>query len=65
MDQIKKCCLCGKEFKGWGNNPYGALNQKSEPIAWKDTDCCCDDCNINIVIPGRMILMYKTKTQSY
>ena len=20
-----KCCICGKEIKGWGNNPEGAV----------------------------------------
>lgn len=52
------CCICGKEFEGWGNNPDGA--------AWKNEDgeielpefsedaCCCDECNGRYVIPGRI-----------
>lgn len=38
------CCICGKEFYGWGNNPM--------PIE-KD-GVCCDECNMNKVIPARM-----------
>jgi len=41
---MKKCCLCGKKFEGWGNNPA--------PLAKKGE--CCDDCNINKVIPARL-----------
>lgn len=38
------CCICGKEFDGYGNNPY--------PV--KDKGCCCDECNANAVIPARI-----------
>lgn len=34
------CCICGKEFIGWGNNPY--------PI--KNEGVCCDDCNSLVII---------------
>ena len=45
-DGLKKCCICGKEFVGWGNNPY--------PVV-KDEDArCCDDCNMEFVIPARI-----------
>lgn len=39
----KKCCICGMEFNGFGNNP--------EPIM---SGCCCDDCNSKYVIPARL-----------
>jgi len=39
-----KCCLCKKEFEGYGNN--------AEPIK---IGKCCDDCNIKIVLPTRLI----------
>ena len=50
MEQRKfKCCLCGKNCIGYGNNPY--------PLK-KDTDKkpnrCCDDCNVMKVIPARL-----------
>ena len=47
-----KCCICGKTFRGFGNNP--------DPI--KDVDGqlldeklrCCDACDVNFVIPYRL-----------
>ena len=44
------CCLCGKEFVGYGNNP--------EPVVPYDTGRCCDQCNIDKVIPKRLELIY-------
>ena len=38
------CCICGKEFEGYGNNPY--------PVA--EDGVCCDDCNMDKVIPARI-----------
>ena len=38
------CCICGKEFEGWGNNPW--------PI--KPEGKCCDECNFTVVVPARM-----------
>ena len=34
------CCICGKKFIGYGNNPY--------PI--KDDGRCCDECNKKVII---------------
>lgn len=39
-----KCCICGKRFVGYGNNP--------RPV--KRSGVCCDDCNRNVVIPARL-----------
>ena len=39
----KICCICGKEFEGYSNNPY--------PI--KKEGECCNDCNAKYVIPAR------------
>lgn len=39
-----KCCICGKKFYGWGNNPT--------PIKRKGK--CCDNCNLIKVIPARL-----------
>lgn len=41
-----KCCICGKEFEGWGNNPAPILNGED--------DRCCDECNWEHVIPERI-----------
>jgi len=54
-----KCCICGKEIKGFGNNPWGALNKKGEEIKWKPEEECCDECNGKYVVPGRIAKLYK------
>ena len=50
------CCICGKEFTGWGNNPWGALDKDGKVIQWKNDDVCCDDCDSTYVISGRIYL---------
>ena len=40
----KKCCICGKEFIGCGNN----ANPVKEGV-------CCDYCNTNFAVPARML----------
>lgn len=44
MDKKNVCCLCGKKFEGYGNDP------------WPLMQCgrCCDDCNQTKVIPERI-----------
>lgn len=53
-----KCCICGKEIKGYGNDPWGALDENGDEINWKDDDECCDDCNNTYVLAGRMARLY-------
>ena len=49
----KKCVLCGKVYRGWGND------------AWPLADgYCCDKCNNEKVIPARIAQMYGTKNES-
>lgn len=40
----KTCCICGKEFIGYGNNP--------SPV--KEKGKCCDECNSTVVVPTRL-----------
>ena len=49
-----KCCICGKYFEGYGNNPW--------PV--KEKGRCCDDCDM-IVIRRRITLYEKTRAQVY
>ena len=56
-----KCCICGKIFNGPGNNPWGHLNLKLKPIPYKSTQRCCDECSMEYVIPGRILLAYRRK----
>jgi len=44
----KICCICGKEYTGYGNN--------AEPYK---QGRCCDDCNEKFVIPDRINRMKK------
>lgn len=44
-----KCCLCGKEITDFGNNPWPLRNDVD--------DRCCDDCNMEKVIPARLAQM--------
>lgn len=47
-----KCCICGKEFVGFGNNPY--------PLCHKDDydSRCCNDCD-STVIQARIEMAYQ------
>lgn len=45
-DNSKICCICGKRYHGYGNN--------AEPV--KDGECC-DECDYNVVIPARILLL--------
>ena len=38
-----KCCICKKEIKGYGNNPFPLKNKGR----------CCDNCN-KLVILARL-----------
>ena len=44
LDNYKVCCICGKVFEGYGNDPW--------PV--REEGRCCDDCNIKIVVPARI-----------
>lgn len=52
------CCICGKPFEGYANNPEGAmwLNEKGEvqEREFKPEERCCNECNKKYVIPGRV-----------
>lgn len=42
---MSKCCFCGKDYLGYGND--------ISPIMGFDNPFCCDECNRKIVIPTR------------
>lgn len=50
-DEEHECCLCHKKFKGYGNNPY--------PLVKDPEAKCCDDCNLDKVIPARLASLSK------
>lgn len=45
-EMVNTCCICGTQFKGFGNNPW--------PLSESVDDRCCNDCNLDEVIPARM-----------
>lgn len=49
LEDIKedKCCICGEENIGYGNNPVPA----------KSNGRCCDKCNSKYVLPYRYYLI--------
>ena len=49
MENKKTCCICGKKFIGWGNNPW--------PVVKDENATCCNDCNATFVIPVRIAQM--------
>lgn len=62
MSETKICCICGKPFEGWGNNPDGAAwkneNGEIELGEFPSDACCCDECNSRYVVPGRIYRMH-------
>ena len=48
MHKIKRCCICNKPFRRgeYGNNP--------EPVKPYSSGMCCDECNLNKVVPARL-----------
>ena len=47
------CCICGKTFTGWGNNPHPVVSDRKA--------VCCDRCNLYVVLPARIKLLEKEK----
>lgn len=56
-----RCCICHESFEGMGNNPRGALDCYGKEIKWKKSDRCCDRCNFEQVVPGRVVLLYRKR----
>ena len=46
-NEPKVCCICQREFDGYGNN--------AEPVA---VGQCCDECNMSVVVPARLEGIY-------
>lgn len=45
-----KCCLCGGNYKNYGNNPFPFFQSDKEAR-------CCTICDRAKVIPARMLMM--------
>ena len=45
-----KCCICGEEFEGYGNNPYPLCDENDLESR------CCNECD-SLVITARIMQM--------
>lgn len=65
VNEINVCCICGRLFNDYGNNPDGAMWKDEDgnivDPEFNEDDRCCDDCNSRYVIPGRMYRLYHNK----
>ena len=52
----KTCCICGKEFEGWGNDPW--------PVVTDEDAVCCDNCDMTVVLSARVNEMQMQHKQS-
>lgn len=52
MEDKKVCCICGKEFTGYGNNP-SPLKDKDEKD-YPEGSVCCKECDIELVTPAKI-----------
>ena len=43
MEKKYTCCICNKESFGFGNNPWGAIDEQGRPVEWGDNASllCC------------------------
>lgn len=54
MNEIKKCCICGKDFNEWGNNPWPFIGET-----------CCNVCDLRYVIPARIMRLQENVLTKY
>lgn len=53
LDNYKVCCICGKVFEGYGNDPW--------PV--REEGKCCIECNFETVIPARIKQLKKAENE--
>lgn len=51
-----KCCICRKEFEGYGNNAEPLMKSKDKSFKSSE-DRCCHECNSKFVIPFRVAVI--------
>ena len=51
-----KCCFCGEEVEGYGNDPSPIQTEN-------ENDECCDVCNLTKVVPARMELFLNSQKE--
>lgn len=53
----KICCICGKEFTGWGYNPNPVKDKNGGE--YPEGSVCCKDCDSKYVIPLKLDLFFE------
>ena len=60
-----RCCICGCNLEGHGNNPDGAVWKTPDgeivEAEFDADDRCCDMCDQMYVIPGRIYRLQKNR----
>lgn len=46
------CSICERNYRGWGNNAWPIATAAGGP-----SGRCCDDCNREVVLPARLLLV--------
>ena len=49
MEDKKVCCICGKEFTGYGYNPSPVKDNEGKDFP--EGSVCCKECDIEFVTP--------------
>lgn len=49
---MAKCCLCGNEYDGIGNNPYPLVDAET----CENGARCCDECDKSVLM-ARIVLL--------
>jgi hypothetical protein len=50
--ETKVCCICGKEFTGYGNNPSPLKDKDGKD--YPEGSVCCKECDAELVVPTRI-----------
>ena len=62
-----RCCICGCQLEGYGNNPDGAVWKDEQgnivEATFNPDDRCCDLCDSVYVIPGRIYRYQKARKE--
>lgn len=53
-EDVKTCCICGKKFRGHGNNPEPVMPLEYEDEGDVVYNECCDWCDWHIVLATRL-----------
>ena len=56
MRTMNTCCICGRKYEGYGNDPW--------PVEKEQGKRCCDECNMNVVVAERIKIGKEGQTRT-